>query len=132
MRTREPGVPGLGKLLLMGRDPEIRCTAARSLAETGDVSAYAWLRQALWDPHEGVRASAVEAVGSLAVRQSAGELAAVYAWAGARLRRSVLRAVLRMSGTAGFDGLLRLAADDPDRTVRALAGRAARVRAGRS
>ena len=111
----------------MGRDASQRAWAARSLGERGQVAAYAYLRRALWDPAEGVRESVVEAIGTLAVVQSAGELAALYAWSGPRLRRSVLRAVRRIGYRSEFDGILFLARDDPDSRVRALAARAERA-----
>jgi HEAT repeat protein len=117
----------LGTTLLVGRDASQRAGAARSLGERGFVSAYAWLRRALWDPAETVRASAVEAIGVLAVGQSAGELAALYAWSGPRLRQAVLRAVQRIGYRSGFDGILALARDDPDAKVRGLAARAERT-----
>jgi HEAT repeat protein len=123
--AREPAaVSQLGKTLLLGRDATVRAWAARTLGERGLVSAYAYLRHALWDPSETVRESAVDAIGSLAVIQSAGELASLYAWSGPRLRRSVLRAVKRIGYHSEFDGILSLARDDPDSTVRALAARA--------
>jgi HEAT repeat protein len=122
--AREPAaVSQLGKTLLLGKDAELRAWAARSLGERGLVSAYAYLRHALWDPAEAVRESAVEAIASLSVIQSAGELAALYAWSGTRLRRSVLRAVNRIGYRSEFDGILSLARDDPDPRVRALAAR---------
>ena len=74
-----------------------------------------------------MRESVVEAIGTLAVVQSAGELAALYAWSGPRLRRSVLRAVRRIGYRSEFDGILFLARDDPDSRVRALAARAERA-----
>ena len=119
-------VPRLGKVLLSSTSPERRAWAARSLAKAGYISAYAYLRRALWDSDEEVRLSAVAAVGNLAVRQSAGELAALYAWSGPRLRREVVRAVQRIGSRADFAGILLLAAGDPDREVRALAARAGR------
>jgi len=119
-------VPRLGKVLLSSTSPKRRAWAARSLAEAGYISAYAYLRRALWDSEEEVRMSAVAAVGNLAVRQSAGELAALYAWSGPRLRREVLRAVQRIGSTPDFAGMLFLAAGDPDREVRAIAARAGR------
>jgi len=122
-------VARLGKLLLLGRNAALRARAADTLAELGLVCAWAYLRHALWDPDETVRESAVEAVGSLAVRQSAGELAAVYAWSGPRLRQAVLRAVRRIGYRSEFDGILALARGDPDSKVRALAGRAVRAAA---
>jgi HEAT repeat protein len=117
----------LGTALLIDRDASQRAVAARSLGERGFVSAYAYLRHALWDPAETVRASAVEAIGALAVGQSAGELAALYAWSGPRLRRAVLRAVHRIGYRSAFDGILALAKDDPDARVRGLAARAERT-----
>ena len=117
----------LGTTLLMGRDASQRAGAARRLGRQGFVSAYAYLRHALWDPAETVRASAVEAIGALAVGQSAGELAALYAWSGPRLRRAVLRAVHRIGYSSGFEGILSLARDDPDAKVRGLAARAERI-----
>ena len=117
----------LGATLLQGRNAAERAAAARHLGAQGFISAYAYLRHALWDPEESVRASAVDAIGALAVSQSAGELAAVYAWSGPRLRRAVLRAARRMGVPSAFDGILALARDDPDARVRVLAARAERV-----
>ncbi len=134
-RGRAQGdVPRLGKVLLLSTSTARRAWAARALGERGSFTAYAYLRRALWDPEESVRASAVDAIGELAVIQSAGELAAAYAWSGPRLRRAIVRAVQRIGTAAAFDGILRLASLDPDRRVRAMASRAARsdpVRRGR-
>ncbi len=121
-------VPRLGKVLLLSTNPGRRAWAAHSLGERGMASAYAYLRQALWDPSEEVRVSAVAAIGILEVGQSAGELAALYAWSGPRLRRAIIRAVSRIGYRSGFDGILRMAREDPDWRVRALAART--VRAG--
>jgi hypothetical protein len=117
-------VPRLGKVLLTSTSAERRAWAARALAAAGHLSAYGWLRRALWDSDEQVRASVVAAVGELDVGQCAGELAAVYAWSGPRVRREVLRAAMRLVGRADFAGLLVLAAGDHDREVRVLAARA--------
>jgi HEAT repeat protein len=133
LRAAAAGEPAdvarLGKMLLMGRNAALRAWAADALADRGMVSAYAYLRHALWDPDEKVRESAVQAIGSLAVRQSAGELAALFAWSGPRLRQAVLRAVRRIGCHSEFDGILALARRDPDSKVRALAGRAMRAAA---
>jgi hypothetical protein len=135
-RAADPSdVARLGKLLLMGRNAALRARAADTLAELGLVCAWAYLRHALWDPEEVVRASAIDAIGDLAVVQSAGELAAVYAWSDSRLRRAIVRAVMRIGTGSAFDGILSLASIDPDRRVRALAARAVRpepFRRGRS
>jgi len=122
-------VAGLGALLLSSREPALREGAARALADSGMVSAYAYLRHALWDPVESVQRCAVQAVAALAVRQSAGELAALYAWSGSRLRETILQAVRRIGCQAGFDAVLRLARDDPDSRVRLLAARVGRAAA---
>jgi hypothetical protein len=122
-------VAGLGKVLLMSREASRREWAARTLAERGMVCAYAYLRHAFWDPVESVRESAVQAVAALAVRQSAAELAALYAWSGPKMRMSILRAVRRIDGGSGFDAVLRLARDDPDSRVRLLASRAGKAAA---
>ena len=119
----------LGAMLLAGKDVAQRAVAAQLLGQRGFVSAYAYLRRALWDPAETVRARVVEAIGDLAVSQSAGELAALYAWSGPRLRRAVLRAVHRIGCGSAFDGILALARDDPDARVRGLAARAGRTSA---
>ena len=118
-------VPRYGKVLLLSTSPQRRAECARWLAASGCVSAYAYLRQALWDPDETVRVCVVGAIGDLAVRQSGGELAAVYAWSGPRVRRAILMAVGRMGHLPEFDGLLGMAMTDPDRRVRVLASRAA-------
>ena len=115
-------VAGLGTLLLGSRHPARREWAARALADRGMVSAYAYLRHALWDPVESVRECAVNAIADLSARQSAPELLVLYAWSGPNLRRVILRAVKRM-GSRGFDSILRRARDDPDMSVRALASR---------
>jgi HEAT repeat protein len=120
-------VAQLGKTLLLGKDESLRAWAAWSLGERGQLSAYAYLRHAVWDPAESVRESGVEAIGSLAVNQSAGELAALYAWSGQRLRRIIMRAVRRIGYRSEFDGILCLAREDPDARVRALAARARRA-----
>jgi HEAT repeat protein len=117
-------VPRQGKVLLLSTSIERRAGAARVLGESGSSAAYAYLRRALWDPEECVRVSAIDAIGKLAVMQSAGELAAVYAWSGPRVRRAILLAVRRIGTGSAFDGILRLATIDPDRRVRSLATRA--------
>ncbi len=131
-RAREETPAGevacLGKVLLGSRDRERREWAADALADRGMVSAYAYLRHALWDPAESVRERAVNAVAALGARQSGPELALLYAWSGPRLRRVILRAARRLGSGCGFDSILRLAQDDPDSKVRALASR--RRRAG--
>jgi HEAT repeat protein len=116
-------VPRYGKVLLLSTSPERRAECARWLGASGCSSAYAYLRQALWDADETVRVLVVEAVGELAIRQSGGELAALFAWSGPRVRRSILRAVSRIGYLSEFDGLLSMAVTDPDRRVRALAAR---------
>ena len=126
----QPGlgdVRRLGATLLADTNTARRAVAARLLGRRGFVSAYAYLRRALWDPAEKVRARAVEAIGALAVSQSAGELAALYAWSGPRLRRAVLQAVHRIGCGSAFTGILALARDDPDARVRSLAARAERT-----
>jgi HEAT repeat protein len=120
-------IPQLGKALLLCRHAGLRKLAARTLGERGQISAYAYLRYALWDPEEAVRESAVQAIADLAVVQSAGELADLYAWSGPRLRKAVLWAVNRIGYRTEFDGILSLARDDPDSGVRALAARARRA-----
>jgi len=120
-------VARLGKALLLCRNAGIRAHAASALGESGCLSAYAWLRKALWDRDEEVRARVVDAVGRLRIAQSAGELAAVFAYASPRVRRLIVRAARRIGWAAEFSGLLRIAEDDRDRGVRALA-RAARTR----
>lgn len=126
-RRTMPDIRRLGATLLRGADAPRRAQAARQLGRQGFVSAYAYLRHALWDPDESVRLTAVEAIGVLAVGQSAGELAALYAWSGPRLRRTVLQAVARIGYRSAFDGILALARDDPDGKVRGLAARVERV-----
>ncbi|HEY9595102.1 MAG TPA: HEAT repeat domain-containing protein [Spirochaetia bacterium] len=120
-----------GKVLLLSTQPSRRAWAARCLGMSGQVAAYAWLRRALMDPDEDVRVCVVEAVGLLGVAQAAGELAALYAWSGPRVRRSVIRAAARMAGVPGWAPLLRLALDDTDGRIRAMAVRAMRVGAQR-
>jgi HEAT repeat protein len=122
-----PGIAQLGKTLLLGRKESLRAWAAWTLGQRGQVSAYAYLRHALWDPAESVRESAVEAIGRLAVQQSAGELAALFAWSRPRLRRLIVSTVRRIGYRSEFDGILCLARQDPDSRVRALAARAGRA-----
>lgn len=117
-------VPRYGKVLLLSTSPQRRAECARWLGASGCASAYAYLRQALWDADETVRVCVVGAVGDLAVGQSGGELAALYAWSGPRVRRAILMAVERIGHLSAFDGLLGMAMKDPDRRVRALAARA--------
>jgi hypothetical protein len=120
-------VPRMGKILLLSTSAERRAWAARSLGLCGHVTAWGWLRRALWDADEDVRVCVVESVSLLGVTQAAGELAALYAWSGPRLRRAVARAAVRMAGMPGWQPLLRLAEDDPDARIRAMAARAVRA-----
>jgi hypothetical protein len=116
-------VPRLGKVMLLSRRPGVRAWAARELGRAGWRSAYSWLRRALWDRDEQVRVSAVRAIRQLDVRQSAGELAALYAWSGPRVRREVLRTAGRLGRGADFSGVWSLAAADPEPGLRGLAAR---------
>lgn len=116
-----------GKVLLLSTDPWRRAEAARELGASGDPAAWAWLRRALWDADEPVRIAVVDAAGDLGAAQAHGELAAVFAWSGPRVRRAVVRAAARIAG--GPSGLLSLAASDTDSAVRGMAVRAARAAA---
>ena len=120
----------VGDVLLAGPDAARRAEAARLLGECGNPSAYAWLRRGLWDHDEEVRVKVVDAIGELDAAQALGELAALYAWSGPRVRRAIVRAAARLGAAPGQGGVLVLAAEDPDRRVRALASRAVRA-AGR-
>jgi hypothetical protein len=120
-------VPREGKILLLSRDPARRAAAAQRLGRSACAAAYGWLRQALWDPEESVQLRVVEAVGELAAHQALGELAALFAWSGPRVRRAVVRAAGRIAPGPSQGGILSLAAGDPDHEVRSLAQRAARL-----
>jgi len=127
-------VPRYGKVMLLSRSPERRAECARWLGASGCTAAYAYLRQAFWDADENVRLCVVDSVGRLSVRQCGGELAALYAWSGPRVRRAILTAVARIGYHPDFNGLLSLAGRDPDRRARSRALRlagATAVRAGR-
>jgi hypothetical protein len=122
-KPREAGTDifALGRTLLFDTSPWARAQAARNLAWTGKKSAYAFLRKAFWDKSEEVRISAIRAVGSLCIRQSAGELASLFSKGSTAAKKEVLAAVARIGAADGFRSIVILGLRDTDAAVRAAA-----------
>jgi hypothetical protein len=113
----------LGKLLENGRTVGMRAFAARSLGNTGKRTAYAFLRKALYDPSDLVVRAAVEAIGTLKISQSCGELASTFSRGGREVRESVLAAVEKIGPRGGFRDIVETAKHDPDFSIRSTARR---------
>ena len=111
----------LGRTLLFDASSWTRAQAARNLAWTGKKSAYAFLRKAFWDKSDEVRIAAIRAVGSLRIRQSAGELASLFSKGSTAVRKEVLAAVARIGAGDGFRSIVVLGLRDADAAVRAAA-----------
>lgn len=124
IKTPLTGIFALGRQLLMSGDPSSRISAAMELGLSGKSAAYAFLRKAFLDRDAKVVCAVVRAVGSLGIRQSAGELASLFSRAVPAVRREILGVALGMGPFYGFDNILRLAAEDTDPSIRALAGSA--------
>lgn len=108
----------LGRQLRESRDPNLRLFACRSLANSGKRSAYAYIREALFDSSEPVALSAVEAVGTLGIRQAYGDLGSLYSHGTTRLRRAVLEAIEESRALERFRSVVLQALEDPDPVVR--------------
>ncbi|MFP4425254.1 MAG: HEAT repeat domain-containing protein [Spirochaetaceae bacterium] len=108
----------LGTLLRESSDPSVRLFACRSLANSGRRSAYAYIRNALYDPSELVVLSAVEAVSTLGIRHAYGDLGSVYSRGSERVRLAVLRGIEGSSALEQFRSVVLQALEDPDPEVR--------------
>ena len=108
----------LGRQLRDSRDPSARLFACRSLANCGKRSAYAYIREALYDSSELVVLSAVDAVGTLGIRQAYGDLGSLYSRGSGRVRRGVLEAIERSSALERFRSVVLQALEDSDPDVR--------------
>ena len=111
-------IQSLGGRLLESDDPNERLFACRKLANSGRRSAYAYLRQALYDGNEEVALSAVEAVKNLGIRQAYGDLGTIYTHGSVRLRRSVVAAIEESSSLDRFRSVVLQALEDTDPEVR--------------
>ncbi len=121
VKTPFTGMFALGRQLLMSGDASSRISAAMELGMSGKSAAYAFLRKAFLDRDAGVVCAAVQAVGSLGIRQSAGELASLFSRAAPAVRKEILGVAVGMGPFNGFENILRLAAEDPDPSIRTFA-----------
>lgn len=108
----------LGRRLRESSDPSARLFACRSLANCGKRSAYAYIREALYDSSELVVLSALEAVSSLGIRQAYGDLGSIYSHGTPRLRRAVLGAIEESRALDQFRSVVLQALEDSDPDVR--------------
>ncbi len=108
----------LGEMAVTASSASIRAFAARSLGNTGRISAYVYLRKALFDRDPMVVKSAVRAVGSLRIVQSAGELAAVFSRGDAGVKREILAAIREIGHIEKFRSVLLEGSRDRDPAVR--------------
>lgn len=118
---REPNIPVLGNMALTSRAPEMRAFAVKQLGNSGKRSAYFYIRKALFDPAPLVVRSAVEAVATLKIRQSAGELSAVFSRSGTEIRLGVIKAISSIGLSESFVPIITLAMQDSNRAVRNMA-----------
>ncbi|MFW6216126.1 MAG: HEAT repeat domain-containing protein [Alkalispirochaetaceae bacterium] len=108
----------LGRQLRESPSESVRLFACKSLANAGRRSAYAYIREALYDDSPRVVLAAVEAVGSLGIRHAYGELGALYSRGSVEVRVAVLSAIEKSSAFEQFRSVVLQALDDPDGEVR--------------
>jgi hypothetical protein len=118
VHSREINIESLGKMALEARAPEMRAFAVKQLGNSGKRSSYRFIRKALFDPVGMVVRSAVEAVGNLNIRQSAGELSSVFSRSDAEIKLVVLKTVEKIGNGESFSSIVTLAMLDRDRAVR--------------
>jgi HEAT repeat protein len=116
--SKEIDIEALGNMTLNARAPEMRAFAARQLGNSGKRISYQFLRKALFDTSRIVVRSAVDAVGTLRVRQCAGELSLVFNKADPEIRLAVLNAVGKIGYGESFSTIINLAMQDRDRVIR--------------
>ncbi len=116
--AREINIEALGNMTLNARAPEMRAFAARQLGNSGKRISYQFLRKALFDTSRIVVRSAVDAVGTLRIRQCAGELSLVFNKADPEIRLAVLNAVGKIGYGESFSTIINLAMQDRDRAIR--------------
>ncbi len=122
-KSRPKPAPGfnlftLGNIVIQGKTKEQRVFAVRSLGNSGQKGAYAFLRKALFDEKEQVVIEAVTAVGRLKVLQSAGELSSVFTRGSVAVKQAVLDAVEKVGLRGGFNNLVLQAMEDPHPDIR--------------
>ncbi len=111
----------LGTQFTVSRDTGTRVEAVKRLGLSGKKSAYIFLRKALYDDSPEVAAQAVRAVALLGIRQADGEIASLFARAGADLKRTILETA-RGTREPVFLPALRAASTDADPGIAAAAG----------
>ncbi len=116
--SREVDIEALGNITLNARAPEMRAFAVRQLGNSGKRISYQFLRKALFDTSRIVVRSAVEAVGTLGIRQCAGELSLVFNQSDPEIRLAVLNAVGKIGYGESFSTIINLAMQDRDRAIR--------------
>ncbi len=127
-RQKKTDIFSLGKLLENGKTAGMRIFAARSLGYSGKKAAYAYLRKALYDSSSLVVKTAVEAIGTLRIRQSAGELASVYSRGDYEIKETVLKTIARIGAYEPFKPIITLAMNEQEAGLRTL-GRSLSVEA---
>ena len=108
----------LGEQLRNSSDPTQRLFACRSLANSGRKSAYAYIREALYDSSEMVVLTAIEAVGRLRVRHAYAEFGALFSYGSPRVRRVLLETIERIDSLDRFKSVILQALEDVDPDVR--------------
>ena len=108
----------VGQIVERGDSVASRTAAIRTLARAGKRSAYAFLRKALYDRNSLIAREAVRAIGTLRIRQSAGELAALFTRADPSVKIEVLGVAKRMRDGAAFLSIIVMGLSDSDPNIR--------------
>lgn len=107
-----------GRILLSSEEAPLRRNAAISLGNTGKLSAYGFLRRALWDPSPDVVLAVVKAIARLKVVQAGGELGAVFIKSGRQIKLAILDLARELCGYPGFPDILLLGLRDTDPVIK--------------
>ncbi|HUX50667.1 MAG TPA: DnaJ domain-containing protein [Spirochaetia bacterium] len=108
----------VGQVVERGSSVAARTAAIRTLADAGKRSAYPFLRKALYDKNSLIVREAVRAIGTLRIRQSAGELAALFTRADLSVKTEVLGVAARMGDGGAFLSIIEMGLSDSDSNVR--------------
>ena len=108
----------VGQIVERGDSVASRTAAIRTLARAGKRSAYAFLRKALYDRNSLIVREAVRAIGTLRIRQSAGELAALFTRADPSVKIEVLGVAKSMRDGAAFLSIIVMGLSDSDPNIR--------------
>ncbi len=108
----------LGEQAVQSTDPGEREEAVRKLGQSGNRSAFAYIRKTLYDADPAVVLASVIAVGKLGMYQAGGDLAVIFSRADEALRVEVLKACVHLGDIPSIQTIIEQAEEDDSPSVR--------------